>query len=89
MNNRLKKGGAALLAAALCISCAACSGGNSKKSSEYTTIVVGNWPTESSMEEREVYDGYVKKLQEEYPNIIVKGEEYGYSPDTFLPKAAA
>ena len=50
MNNRLNKGGAALLATALCISCAACSGGNSKKSSEYTTIVVGNWPTESSMD---------------------------------------
>lgn len=83
-----------IISALLCISCAAaalsgCKTGGAGNDEEYVSIVVGNWPQETSPETRAVYEGYVEKLQEKYPNIIVKGEEYGYSPDTFLPKAAA
>lgn len=56
---------------------------------EYVTIVVGNWPPETEPETRALYEGYVEQLQSEYPYIIVKGEEYGYAPDTFAAKAAA
>lgn len=83
-----------IISALLCISCAAaalsgCKTGGAGNDEEYVSIVVVNWPQETSPETRAVYEGYVEKLQEKYPNIIVKGEEYGYSPDTFLPKAAA
>lgn len=56
---------------------------------DFVTIVIGNWPKETEVQKRELWNNFAKKVQEKYPNIIVKGEEYGYAPDTFLAKAAA
>ena len=55
------------ISAILCVSLAAagltaCGPSTAENNDDYVTIVVGNWPQETSPETRAVYEDYVKKL---------------------------
>lgn len=58
------------------------------KEPEQVTITVSNWPSK----DHESYDSWEtmrKNFMEKYPYITVEGDEYQYSVDTFLAKAAS
>lgn len=52
------------------------------------TITVGNWPSKDS-EKYERYENLKTSFMEKYPYITVVSDEYQYSVDTFLAKAAS
>lgn len=52
------------------------------------TITIGGWPTKDN-EQYEIYQGYLETMNELYPDIEVVPDEYLYTTDTFLPKAAS
>lgn len=61
---------------------------DSGKDGEKVTITIGGWPTKDN-ERYEVYEGWLKRMNEAYPEIEVVPDEYLYGVDTFLPKAAS
>lgn len=84
---------AAVIASSLLIGCG--SGKETEKAEKTAkgedgkvTITIGGWPTKDN-EQYEIYQGYLEKMNELYPEIEVVQDEYLYSADTFLPKAAS
>ncbi len=55
---------------------------------EPVTISIGGWPAEESSY-YDLYAGYEATLKELYPYITIEKDEYQYSVDSFLPKAAS
>lgn len=58
------------------------------KEPEQVTITVSNWPSKDS-ENYDSWETMRKNFMEKYPYITVEGDEYEYSVDTFLAKAAS
>jgi len=52
-------------------------------------VTIGYWPTEAQTEQLAIYDNYVQRMNEKYPNIKIIPSEYSYSVDTFMPLAAS
>lgn len=52
------------------------------------TISVGGWPTKTNPK-YESYQEMKKEFEEKYPNIKIKTDEWGYSVNSFLQKAAS
>ncbi len=55
---------------------------------EKVTITIGGWPTPEN-EQYEYFENLKKTYTEKYPNVEFNTDEYLYSVDTFLPKAAS
>ena len=83
-----------LLIAAMVSSLAAGCGSSNDKAADKAgedgkvTITIGGWPTKDN-EQYEIYQGYLETMNELYPDIEVVPDEYLYTTDTFLPKAAS
>ena len=60
----------------------------SENGDEKVTITIGDWPTPDS-DQYEYMENLKKKMNDLYPNIEIITDEYTYSVDTFLPKAAS
>ncbi len=58
------------------------------KSGEKVKITIGDWPTPDN-EQYQYMEDLKKKMNEMYPDIEIVTDEYSYSVDTFLPKAAS
>lgn len=52
------------------------------------TITVGDWPTKEEPN-YEIYQEMKEKFEKKYPNIKIKTDEWGYSVNSFLQKAAS
>ena len=70
------------------------SGGNAAEENEDTDeiveITIGNWPNkESNAAQYETAEKQKESFEDMYPYIKIITDEYTYSVDTFLPKAAA
>ncbi len=78
---------ASAMALALALTAASC--GQEKKSGGKVTIRVGNWPDDTKPQQVEVYNGYVKKMNELYPDIEVVPDTYQYDVKTFMAKGAS
>lgn len=59
------------------------------ENTEPVTISVGGWPSEASADMRKTYQAYADTVTSKYPNITITPDEWLYTPDTFLPKAAS
>lgn len=64
------------------------SAGEESQEPKAVTITISNWPSKDH-ESYERYETMKKDFMEKYPYITVEGDEYQYSVDTFLAKAAA
>lgn len=53
------------------------------------TITVANYPKETDAAGRAQWDGWLKTMNEKYPNVTVKFDEYQYDVNSFFPKAAS
>ena len=78
---------ASAMALAMALTAASC--GQEKKSGGKVTIRVGNWPDDTKPQQVEVYNGYVKKMNELYPDIEVVPDTYQYDVKTFMAKGAS
>ena len=57
---------------------------------EPVEITVGCWPVkESNPTEFEIFEKYKADFEKLYPNVTVKTDEWAFTSDTFLPRAAA
>ena len=54
---------------------------------EKTVISIGGWPTESDTEMRREYDELIRRFNKIYPEIEIVPDEWGFSINTFLPRA--
>jgi ABC-type glycerol-3-phosphate transport system substrate-binding protein len=52
-----------------------------------TVIRLGMWPADTQPDAVALHEGYVKKFNEKYPNIIAEPARYYYELDTFVPLA--
>ncbi|MDR1539563.1 MAG: extracellular solute-binding protein [Clostridiales bacterium] len=52
-------------------------------------ISIANWPQSIDAERVKMFEGYVATMKERYPNITIVPNEYAYTVDSFLPKAAS
>lgn len=84
MKNFLKKTVLIALACTMLAGCGTKNGGDGK-----INISVSNWPTSNDKTNAELYDGYLKKMNEKYPDITVKPDTWQYDVNSFLPKAAS
>ncbi|MDD6484511.1 MAG: extracellular solute-binding protein [Clostridiales bacterium] len=86
-----KKTAVALTAVLVAASLVGCGGVNQTKNAESdkVQISVGEWPTENRPIEQEKYEGYLKTMNEKYPDIEVTPDEWAYDVQTFLPKASS
>ena len=84
MKNFLKKTVLIALACTMLAGCGTKSGGDGK-----INISVSNWPTSNDKTNAELYGGYLKKMNEKYPDITVKPDTWQYDVNSFLPKAAS
>ena len=84
MKNFLKKTVLIALACTMLAGCGTKNGGDGK-----INISVSNWPTSNDKTNAELYGGYLKKMNEKYPDIIVKPDTWQYDVNSFLPKAAS
>lgn len=66
-----------------------CGGGKKGADGGKVTISVGNWPTESEPSRLAVYEEYLKKMNEKYPDIEIVPDTYDYNLDTFIVRAAS
>ena len=57
--------------------------------SDKIQISIGEWPSENRPIEQEKYEGYLKTMNEKYPDIEVTPDEWAYDVQTFLPKASS
>lgn len=53
------------------------------------TITIGGYPKATDTKYRATWDNNAKVVNEKYPNITVKFDEYSYDVNTFMPKAAS
>lgn len=87
------KGLAVALAASLALTglvgCGAKDEAKTADGTEKVTISVGNWPGDNNPEKQAEQNAKLEKMKELYPNIEVVPDEYAYTVDTFLPKAAS
>lgn len=56
---------------------------------EEITISASEWPTNADPDRLALFESYAETMKELYPNITIVPDEYVYSVDTFLPKAAS
>lgn len=87
MKKFLKKTVLIVLACSMLAGCGAKSGDGSKDGA--VSISVSNWPTSNDKTNAELYDGYLQKMNEKYPDITVKPDTWQYDVNSFLPKAAS
>ena len=88
MKKYLKKNLAAGLALAAVFSCAGCLGEKNTTENGKTTISVSNWADKDANPKG--YEGQMKMVErfnEEYPDIEINGDTYGYDTKTFAAKA--
>ena len=80
-----------LAAAAALIMLSGCGMGGTTQTGQNgkTAILVGGWPTPQRPEELETYNKMREDFMKKYPDIDLQVEEWNYSIDTFLPKAAS
>jgi len=89
MNKRILT---AILATALITTgLSGCGIGTSSKKEDGKTvsISVGEWPSENRPASQEKYEGYLKEMNEKYPDIEIIPDEWAYDVQTFLPKASS
>lgn len=53
------------------------------------TISISDYPKETDTGNREIWANYIKTMNEKYPYITIKPDEYAYDVNTFFPKAAS
>lgn len=79
---------AAAVAVAITVSGCGGTAGNRKTGGEKTSISV-SWPSKSSEVTYNEWNERAKKFVEKYPDIVIVPDEWQYSTETFLPKAAS
>lgn len=86
-----KKLSVVLAAVMFAASLAGCGGGKQAETadSDKVEISIGEWPSENRPIEQEKYEGYLKTMQEKYPDIEITPDEWAYDVQTFLPKASS
>lgn len=85
----LKKTVAVVLTAAAITGCF--SGCNLKggKSNGKVQLTVSNWPADTSVTNKALYESWKAKMEEKYPNIEVVPDKSVYDPKTFFAKASS
>lgn len=74
----------------VCALLAGCSGNSKKNNADgQINISVSNWPTADDKTNVKLYNGYLKKMNEKYPDISVTSDTWQYDVNSFLPKAAS
>ena len=63
--------------------------GNKSASGGKVQLSVGNWPSENEPSRLAVYEEYVKKMNEKYPDIEIVPDTYDYNLETFIVRAAS
>ena len=70
--------------------CTSCGSNTSSSDDKKVTITIGGWPNENKNPEGyKAAEEKRKAFMEKYPDIVVETDTWGFSVDTFLPKAAA
>ena len=87
----MKRIGSILMAGVLAMTAAACGAGGGKENAEgKVTLTVGDWPNQDTKPED--YERAMKRkaeFEQKNPGIKIEPDVWGFSVDTFLPKAAA
>jgi ABC-type glycerol-3-phosphate transport system substrate-binding protein len=64
-------------------------GGRQGTAAGKTVIRMGIYPNDTDPEAVALHEGYVKKFNEKYPDIVIEPAPYAYGLDTFVPLAEA
>lgn len=83
----MKKTLAMALSAVLLLGAAGC--GEKKDSSDAKTQISICWPAKNSGATYDQYEAWLTQYTEKYPDVEVVREDWQFSTDTFLPKAAS
>ena len=87
MKKILKSAGMVFLICAVLAGCA--QSGSVQSGDGKVNISISNWPTSNDKANLELYEGYMKKMNEKHPDISVTGDTWQYDVNSFLPKAAS
>lgn len=70
-------------------SSAAASESAAPAAAESGEILLGIWPEDTMLDEIKMHEGFVASFNELHPGVTVVPDYYKYSPDTYIPMAAA
>ncbi|MDR3193232.1 MAG: extracellular solute-binding protein [Treponema sp.] len=65
-------------------------GGRQQEAATAKTVIrLGIWPADTNPDGVAIHEGYVKKFNEKYPDVVIEPATFVYGVDTFVPQAAA
>ena len=77
-----------VLISAMVFGLCGCSGGKEAANDGKIEISIGDWPAETNKANYKEYIEKKEMFEKKYPNITIKPDNWAFSTDTFLPKAA-